>query len=136
VEWRLLIEFVVAIGYGVLSSVVPIFNAEIYIVASQVGGFPRGGHAGGRLCGRTDRRQGWHRARSAPGPQFTSGAEGTRAPSQAGWSRSDKVASLVAGTPVSVGPPNTNHGRRWSYRPGERDGLEPAVAFCGVPLPD
>jgi hypothetical protein len=39
VEWRLLIEFVVAIGYGVLSSVVPIFNAEIYIVASQVGGF-------------------------------------------------------------------------------------------------
>ena len=38
-EWRLLIEFVVAIGYGVLSSVVPIFNAEIYIVASQVGGF-------------------------------------------------------------------------------------------------
>jgi hypothetical protein len=39
VEWRLLIEFVVAIGCGVLSSVVPIFNAEIYIVASQVGGF-------------------------------------------------------------------------------------------------
>jgi membrane protein YqaA with SNARE-associated domain len=39
VTWRLLIEFVVAIGYGVLSSVVPIFNAEIYIVASQVGGF-------------------------------------------------------------------------------------------------
>ena len=38
-EWRLLIEFVVAVGYGVLSSVVPIFNAEIYIVASQVGGF-------------------------------------------------------------------------------------------------
>ena len=38
-EWRLLIEFVVAIGYGVLSSGVPIFNAEIYIVASQVGGF-------------------------------------------------------------------------------------------------
>ena len=38
-EWRLLIEFVVAIGYGVLSSVIPIFNAELYIVASQVGGF-------------------------------------------------------------------------------------------------
>ena len=35
-EWRLLIEFLVAVGYGVLSSVVPIFNAEIYIVA---GGF-------------------------------------------------------------------------------------------------
>jgi hypothetical protein len=29
VEWRLLVEFVVAIGYGVLSSVVPIFNAEV-----------------------------------------------------------------------------------------------------------
>ena len=39
VNWRPLIEFVVSIGYGVLSSVVPIFNSEIYIVASQVGGF-------------------------------------------------------------------------------------------------
>jgi membrane protein YqaA with SNARE-associated domain len=39
VEWRLLIEFVVSIGYGVLSSVVPIFNSELYIVVSQVGGF-------------------------------------------------------------------------------------------------
>ncbi|HJY43596.1 MAG TPA: hypothetical protein VJ301_03185, partial [Propionibacteriaceae bacterium] len=38
-SWRLLIEFVVSIAYGVLSSVVPIFNSEIYIVASQVGGF-------------------------------------------------------------------------------------------------
>jgi hypothetical protein len=33
------IEFVVSIAYGVLSSFVPIFNSEIYIVASQVGGF-------------------------------------------------------------------------------------------------
>jgi hypothetical protein len=39
VSWRLLIEFVVSVGYGALSSVVPIFNSEIYIVASQVGGF-------------------------------------------------------------------------------------------------
>jgi hypothetical protein len=39
VNWRLLIEFVVSIAYGILSSVVPIFNTEIYIVASQVGGF-------------------------------------------------------------------------------------------------
>jgi membrane protein YqaA with SNARE-associated domain len=37
--WRLLMEFVVSIAYGVLSSLVPIFNSEIYIVASQVGGF-------------------------------------------------------------------------------------------------
>src|SRR5215204_5442189 len=37
VNWQLLIEFLV--GYGLLSSVVPIFNSEIYIVASQVGGF-------------------------------------------------------------------------------------------------
>jgi membrane protein YqaA with SNARE-associated domain len=39
VNWRPLIEFLVSVGYGVLSSVVPIFNSEIYIVASQVGGF-------------------------------------------------------------------------------------------------
>ena len=39
VNWQPLIEFVVSVGYGVLSSVVPIFNSEIYIVASQVGGF-------------------------------------------------------------------------------------------------
>src|SRR4051794_21616030 len=36
---RLFVEFFVSIGYGVLSSLVPIFNSEIYIVASQVGGF-------------------------------------------------------------------------------------------------
>jgi membrane protein YqaA with SNARE-associated domain len=39
VNWQPLIEFVVSIGYGLLSSLVPIFNTEIYIVASQVGGF-------------------------------------------------------------------------------------------------
>ena len=39
VNWRPLIEFIVSVGYGLLSSVVPIFNSEIYIVASQVGGF-------------------------------------------------------------------------------------------------
>jgi membrane protein YqaA with SNARE-associated domain len=39
VNWRPLIEFLVSVGYGLLSSIVPIFNSEIYIVASQVGGF-------------------------------------------------------------------------------------------------
>src|SRR6185369_3451291 len=38
-SWQLLVEFVVSIAYGVLSALVPIFNSEIYIVASQVGGF-------------------------------------------------------------------------------------------------
>jgi hypothetical protein len=38
-SWQLLVEFAVSIAYGVLSSLVPIFNSEIYIVASQVGGF-------------------------------------------------------------------------------------------------
>ena len=38
-NWQLVLEFVVSIAYGVLSSVIPIFNSEIYIVASQVGGF-------------------------------------------------------------------------------------------------
>jgi membrane protein YqaA with SNARE-associated domain len=39
VNWQPLIEFVVSVAYGILSSLVPIFNSEIYIVASQVGGF-------------------------------------------------------------------------------------------------
>ena len=39
VDWQPLIEFLVSVGYGLLSSLVPIFNSEIYIVASQVGGF-------------------------------------------------------------------------------------------------
>ena len=38
-NWRLLVEFVVSIAYGLVSSLIPIFNAEAYIVASQVGGF-------------------------------------------------------------------------------------------------
>jgi membrane protein YqaA with SNARE-associated domain len=33
-----LIEFLVSTAYGVLSAVIPIFNSEVYIVASQVGG--------------------------------------------------------------------------------------------------
>src|SRR3954471_14303752 len=37
--WQLLLEFLGSIAYGVLSSLIPIFNSEIYIVASQVGGF-------------------------------------------------------------------------------------------------
>jgi membrane protein YqaA with SNARE-associated domain len=39
VNWQPLIEFFVSVGYGLLSSLVPIFNSELYIVASQVGGF-------------------------------------------------------------------------------------------------
>ena len=38
-SWHLLLEFVVSIAYGVLSALIPIFNSEIYIAASQVGGF-------------------------------------------------------------------------------------------------
>lgn len=38
-NWQPVIEFFVSVGYGVLSSLIPIFNSEIYIVASQVGGF-------------------------------------------------------------------------------------------------
>ena len=38
-NWQPLIEFLVSVGYGLLSSLVPIFNSELYIVASQVGGF-------------------------------------------------------------------------------------------------
>src|SRR5689334_7291993 len=38
-SWRVLAEFLVSVAYGVLSSLIPIFNSEIYIVASQVGGF-------------------------------------------------------------------------------------------------
>jgi len=39
VDWRAFTEFFVSVGYGLLSSLVPVFNSEIYIVASQVGGF-------------------------------------------------------------------------------------------------
>jgi hypothetical protein len=39
VNWQPLIEFLVSVGFWLLSSLVPIFNSEIYIVASQVGGF-------------------------------------------------------------------------------------------------
>ena len=38
-NWQPLIEFLVSLAYGILSALVPIFNSEIYIVASQVGGF-------------------------------------------------------------------------------------------------
>ena len=38
-SWQLLLEFVISIAYGVLSSLIPIFSSVIYIVASQVGGF-------------------------------------------------------------------------------------------------
>ncbi|GAA4790537.1 hypothetical protein GCM10023200_26880 [Actinomycetospora chlora] len=36
---HLVVEFVVSVAYGVLSALIPIFNSEVYIVASQVGGF-------------------------------------------------------------------------------------------------
>ena len=38
-NWQPLIEFLVSLAYGILSALVPIFNSEIYIVASQAGGF-------------------------------------------------------------------------------------------------
>ncbi|WP_328306234.1 exopolysaccharide biosynthesis protein [Actinomycetospora sp. NBC_00405] len=38
-SWQLLLEFVGSTAYGVLSALIPIFNSEIYIVASQIGGF-------------------------------------------------------------------------------------------------
>jgi membrane protein YqaA with SNARE-associated domain len=38
-SWQPLLEFVGSAACGVLSALIPIFNSEIYIVASQVGGF-------------------------------------------------------------------------------------------------
>ena len=66
VNWRPLIEFVVSVGYGLLSSVVPIFNSEIYIVASQVGGFTEEVDSG-RLRRWTGHWQGRHRTRTPAG---------------------------------------------------------------------
>jgi membrane protein YqaA with SNARE-associated domain len=34
-NWRLVTEFFASLGYGVLSSFVPLFNAELYVVATQ-----------------------------------------------------------------------------------------------------
>lgn len=34
-DWRAFIEFFASIGYGLLSSFVPVFNSEVYIVAAQ-----------------------------------------------------------------------------------------------------
>ena len=33
--WRLVTEFFASLGYGVLSSLVPVFNAEVYLLATQ-----------------------------------------------------------------------------------------------------
>lgn len=33
--WRLVTEFFASLGYGVLSSIVPVFNAEVYLLATQ-----------------------------------------------------------------------------------------------------
>jgi hypothetical protein len=95
VNWQPVIEFLVSLAYGILSALVPIFNSEIYIVASQGWRVHRGGHDGGRLCCRTDHWQGRNCGCLAPGRQFPSGAAATRTPTQAGRSLSDKAASLV-----------------------------------------
>lgn len=34
-SWRLVTEFLAAVGYGLLSSFVPVFNSEVFIVATQ-----------------------------------------------------------------------------------------------------
>jgi len=34
-DWRLVTEFLASVGYGLLSSFIPVFNSEVYIVASQ-----------------------------------------------------------------------------------------------------
>ena len=34
-DWRLVTEFLASVGYGLLSSFVPVFNSEVYIVAAQ-----------------------------------------------------------------------------------------------------
>ena len=79
-SWRLLLEFIVSIAYGVLSSLIPIFNSEIYIVASQVGGSPR------RRRGRSAVRSGRASARPAwswalrRGVRLQVGAANTRSP--------------------------------------------------------
>jgi hypothetical protein len=97
VNWQPVIEFVVSIAYGLLSSLVPIFNTEIYIVASQVGGFTAEvTTAVGCAVGQTIGKVGIVLA-PAPGRQFRSGATATAAtgaPPQAGRSLSDKAASV------------------------------------------
>jgi hypothetical protein len=85
--------------------VVPIFNSEIYIVASQVGGFTDEvttavGCAVGQTIGKVGTVLALRRgSRSGPGATAT-GA--TRPPPQAGRSRSNQAQGLVgpaAGTP-------------------------------------
>ena len=34
-DWRLVTEFFASVGYGLLSAFIPVFNAEVYIVAAQ-----------------------------------------------------------------------------------------------------
>ena len=101
-NWRPLIEFIVSVGYGLLSSVVPIFNSEIYIVASQVGGFTEevttavGCAVGGHWQGR-------HRTRTPAG---------SRSNLRDGWSD----GSAPASRPVAFGP-SSGHGRTgcWDF---------------------
>ena len=82
-NWQPLIEFLVSLAYGILSALVPIFNSEIYIVASQVGGF----------TSEVTTAVGCAVGRPAPGRQFPSRAAATRAPPQAGRSLSVKAWS-------------------------------------------
>ena len=94
-NWQPLIEFLVSLAYGILSALVPIFNSEIYIVASQVGGFTSEvttalGCAVGQTIGKVGivvalRRGGKSRLVRRL----------REAPPQAGRSLSDKAASLV-----------------------------------------
>jgi hypothetical protein len=64
-SWQLLLEFVVAIAYGVLYSLIPIFNSEIYIAASQVGGVGKASSTG---LVRWARRHRELKRRPRPGP--------------------------------------------------------------------
>ena len=101
-SWRLLLEFTVSIAYGVLSSLIPIFNSEIYIVASQVGGFAEEattaiGCAIGQGIGKAGLVLALRR-----GVNFRLAAANTRSPPEAGWEVSDEGARLVgsyAGAP-------------------------------------
>ena len=104
-DWQPLIEFFVSVGYGLLSSLVPIFNSEIYIVASQVGGFTEEVTAAiGCAVGQTIGKVGTVLALRR-GESFRSGATATgatRTPTQAGRSRSDQAQDLVG---PAVGAP-------------------------------
>src|SRR3954449_1395775 len=37
-SWTLVLELVVSVAFGVLSSVIPLFSCEVFIAAAQIGG--------------------------------------------------------------------------------------------------